>query len=102
MEQEEGTGLVWENTRLSTLLKHEAYIGDVLTNKSYRPTRNTQVINKGERDQYYIEAHHEPIIDRETFERVQELIKRKLLWTGKKRFTQEERAFLDSVRKGNK
>ena len=63
MEQEEDTGLVWENNRLTTLLRHEAYIGDVLTNKSYCPARHVQVANKGERDQYYIEAHHEPIVD---------------------------------------
>lgn len=102
MEREEGTGIIWENSRLSTLLRHEAYIGDVLTNKSYCPAHNTQVVNRGERDQYYIEAHHEPIIERETFDRVQELVKRKLLWTGRKRFTQEERALLDNARHGNK
>ncbi len=98
MEQEEDTGLVWENNRLTTLLRHEAYIGDVLTNKSYCPARHVQVANKGERDQYYIEAHHEPIVDRETWERVQELVKRRLLWTGKRQFTQEERALLDFAR----
>ena len=52
MEQEEDTGLVWENNRLTTLLRHEAYIGDVLTNKSYCPARHVQVANRGERDQY--------------------------------------------------
>ena len=99
MEQEEDTGLVWENNRLTTLLRHEAYIGDVLTNKSYCPARHVQVANRGERDQYYIEAHHEPIVDREAWDRVQELVRRRLLWTGKKQFTQEERTILNSARR---
>ena len=101
MEQEEDTGLVWENNRLTTLLRHEAYIGDVLTNKSYCPARHVQVANRGERDQYYIESHHEPVIDRETFDRVQELVKRKLLWTVRKRFTQEEQELLNIARNGS-
>ena len=101
MEREEETGLVWDNYRLTKLLKHEAYIGDVLTNKSYRPSRNRQVPNRGERDQYYIESHHEPIIDRVTYDKVQELVKRKLLWTVRKRFTQEERELLNSARNGS-
>lgn len=101
MEREEETGRVWDNYRLTTLLKHEAYIGDVLTNKSYRPSRNRQVANRGERDQYYIESHHEPIIDRETYDKVQELVKRKLLWTVRRRFTQEERELLNIARNGS-
>ena len=101
MECEEETGLVWDNYRLTKLLKHEAYIGDVLTNKSYRPSRNRQVPNRGERDQYYIESHHEPIIDRVTYDKVQELVKRKLLWTVRKRFTQEERELLNIARNGS-
>ena len=100
MEREEETGLVWDHNRLSTLLRHEAYIGDVLTNKTYRPSRNRQVANRGERDQYYIEAHHEPIVDRETYDRVQALVKRKLLWTGRKTFTPEDREMLESARRG--
>ena len=101
MEQEEDTGLVWENNRLTTLLRHEAYIGDVLTNKSYCPARHVQVANRGERDQYYIEAHHEPIVDREAWDRVQELVRRRLLWTVRKRFTQEEQELLNIARNGS-
>lgn len=96
MEQEDGTGVVWGNTRLSYMLTNEAYIGDVLTNKTYCPNRNSQIINRGERDQYYIEGHHEPIIDRETFDRVQTLVKRKLLWTRRKTFTQEDMDILNN------
>lgn len=82
-------------------LYEDLRIGDVLTNKSYRPSRNRQVANRGERDQYYIESHHEPVIDRETFDRVQELVKRKLLWTVRKRFTQEEQELLNIARNGS-
>lgn len=98
MEEEEGTGQVWGNTRLKTLLTHEAYIGDVLTNKTYRPNHNKQVVNRGEVDQYYIEGHHEAIIDKETFDRVQLLIEKGLLRSGRKTFSEEDLAILNSAR----
>ncbi len=97
MEQRDGTGLVWKNTRLTYMLTHEAYIGDILTNKTFCPNRGTQLVNHGERDQYYIEGHHEAIVDREVFARVQELVKRRLLWSGRKTFTQEDLDFLNNV-----
>ena len=97
IEREEGSNYVWKNGRLTLMLTHEAYIGDVLTNKTYCPNRDTQVLNHGERDQYYIEGHHEPIVDRETFARVQTLIKRKLLYSGKRTFSQEDLDFLNNV-----
>jgi DNA invertase Pin-like site-specific DNA recombinase len=77
LEVGDNTNIVWSRGRVYRILTNEAYIGDILTNKTFKPdflSRNS-VINKGQRSQYYIEGHHEGIVDRDTFERVGELIK---------------------------
>lgn len=81
MEAEEDSDLRWKQSRVYDMLRNEAYIGDILTNKIFTPDYLTKrkVRNKGQRTQYYIEGHHEPIIDRETFEKVGALISRKAL-----------------------
>ncbi len=65
----------WAHTAVSYILSNERYIGDSLWQKTYAtdtlPTR--QVKNHGEREQHYAEATHPPIIDRNTFQAVQEL-----------------------------
>jgi len=61
----------WRTTQISTILKQEKYIGDALLQKTYSNTEREMVKNNGEVTQYYIENDHEPIIDRETFERAQ-------------------------------
>lgn len=97
MDQEAGIDRPWSHQRMIHMLNHEAYIGDLLTNKSYKLDVNTQVKNNGERDQYYIEEHHEPIVSREIHERVKELVRRGLLRSGRVNFTAEEKAFLLNV-----
>lgn len=76
MEINTGTGLEWTQSRIYAMLTSEVYIGDILTNKSFTADYLTKKISKnnGQRSQYYLEGHHEPIIDRATFERVGELI----------------------------
>ena len=65
----------WGHTTISYILSNERYIGDSLWQKTYAtetlPAR--KVINHGEREQYYAEGTHPPIIDRETFFVAQEL-----------------------------
>jgi hypothetical protein len=51
--------------------------------------------NHGERNQFYIEAHHEPIIQKKVFDRVQLLMERGLLNSRRKNYSQEERAILE-------
>lgn len=99
METDGGTEQRWTHQRMLHMLTHEAYIGDVLTNKTFMLDINTQLRNNGERDQYYIEGHHEPIVSRAVFKRVKELIKRGLLRTGRMSFSQEEKEFLSNVLK---
>jgi len=83
MEVKQGSGVRWTQARLCGMLKSEAYIGDILTNKCFKPDFLSKrvVRNTGQRTQYYLEGHHEPIIDRETFERVGNLISQNALRT---------------------
>ena len=76
MEIKERTGVGWTQSRVYSMLTSEIYIGDVLTNKTFTADYLTRKIsiNKGQKQQYYLEGHHEPIIDKTTFEKVGELI----------------------------
>lgn len=67
---------IWSKSTIQDILKNEKYIGDALLQKSFA-VNGKQVMNNGELQQFYIENDHEPIIDKETFSRVQqELITR--------------------------
>ncbi|MPN22506.1 hypothetical protein SDC9_169889 [bioreactor metagenome] len=77
LEHRDNTKLVWTQQRIHRMLKNETYIGDILTNKSYKPDMlsGKQIKNRGERNQYYIEGHHEAIVGRDIFESVEKMIK---------------------------
>jgi DNA invertase Pin-like site-specific DNA recombinase len=66
----------WHHTAISYILQNERYIGDKLYQKTFATDTLPfqQVRNKGERDRYYIKNAHPPIIGRELFELVQQLI----------------------------
>jgi DNA invertase Pin-like site-specific DNA recombinase len=97
MEQYGRTGVVWTQVRLRSLLLNEAYKGDLLIYKCYMQDYLTKklVRNNGEHEQFYIEEHHEPIVDPEIFDRVGRLISCDLLNSGyvhkRERFLREER-----------
>ncbi len=57
----------WRATTVRGILFNEKYVGDVLMQKSYTDSQFNRHINRGEKDQYYIENHHEAIISREDF-----------------------------------
>lgn len=73
LDKTETDGYSWRRGRVRDLLRHEAYIGDLLTNKfvivDYLSRK--QIPNRGIADQYYLENHHPPIVSREQFARVQ-------------------------------
>ncbi len=73
------SGIEWKKKAVRYILTNEKYMGDCLWQKSY--TENVFPFKKpkngGEADQYYVADHHEPIISRETFESVQELLKKR-------------------------
>ena len=97
LEEEDGTGKVWNQTPLVNLLTNYAYVGDYLSNKE------TQVFvegelrrrkNRGEADQYYISGHHEAIISHELFDCVQELVKNHTLFVKRSRFSEYEKQLI--------
>lgn len=64
---------------LNTILRNEIYIGDRRMQKCFvaDPIKHNKVKNRGELPQYYISDCHEPIIDREMFDKVQEILDRR-------------------------
>ena len=69
----------WQHSSISYILRNERYVGDALLQKRY--TTDTlpyqRKTNHGEREQYYLPQSHPPIIDRETFNAVKELLDRR-------------------------
>lgn len=65
----------WSTSTIDRMLSNEKYIGQVLMQKTYTPDFLTgkQVKNQGQLAMYLVENAHEPIIDRETFEKVQRM-----------------------------
>lgn len=71
----------WSNTVILRILRNEKYVGDLEQGKTYTPDPLThkKKYNKGSEQRYYIENHHpeSAIIDRETWNKVQALLKEK-------------------------
>ena len=72
--------LTWSSGMVRKILHNEKYVGDVLLQKTYTVDCIThkKAVNHGERTMYLVSDHHEPIIDRVTYNLVQqELARRK-------------------------
>lgn len=69
----------WNATTIKRMLRNEKYKGDALLQKTYTTDFLTQKknINRGELPQYYVENNHEAIVDRETFDAVQQVLENK-------------------------
>ena len=70
---------VWRTSTVRSILSNEKYKGDCLRQKTYTVDYLTKTVkkNEGERTQYYLKDSHPAIIDKDTFELVQEeLVKR--------------------------
>ena len=85
--QRKGKQCHWTPGTVKLMLTNEKYIGDQLFQKKYTtdtlPVR--QMLNKGEREQYYYSQRHEPIISREDFDKVQKILnEHKKSFKGKK------------------
>jgi len=64
----------WSTSTIDRMLSSEKYVGDVLLQKTFTAgAAGFQVENAGQQDMYFIRGNHEPIIDRETWLRVQKL-----------------------------
>lgn len=68
-------GNKWCESTIRGILKNEKYIGDVLMGKTFTidPISHKRLSNLGEVDKHYYKEHHEPIISKELFDRVQEI-----------------------------
>ena len=67
----------WSPERVRFALVNEAYRGDILTSKTIvldYLTKKT-VKNNGQMEQYYLEEHHEPIVQPDVFDTIQDYIK---------------------------
>lgn len=76
--QEQGVptrrGGQWTGSTVKSILTNEKYYGAAIFNKTYTDSNFKRHKNNGESDRYYAEEHHEAIISKSEFEKVQELI----------------------------
>ena len=73
----------------SSILRNEKYKGDALLQKTYTEDYLSKKVrkNRGEVKQYLVEHSHEPIIDPEIFDRVQEVLAKQRPYKAKLRDT---------------
>lgn len=67
----------WTCTTIRGMVCNEKYIGDALFQKTYADSNFNRHRNDGEKEQYLIRNHHEPIISREDFEAAQTAIEQR-------------------------
>lgn len=69
----------WSGTGIREILRNNAYIGEILSQKSYSADHLSRksTRNWGEKKQYLIEDHHEAIIDKQTFKMAQLMLKKR-------------------------
>jgi len=67
----------WHESTVRGIIKNEKYKGDLLQGKTFTvdPITHRRLDNMGEKEQFYIENNHEPIISDELFDRAQEILK---------------------------
>ena len=80
---------LWDIYMIKRILKDEIYIGTVITHKTERKDIHKQGKKVKREKQYIFENHHEAIISKEQFQRVQEMMKKRVknssMYTKKKR-----------------
>ena len=73
------TTVRWHGKTIRYILSNERYIGDSMFQKEFTtdtlPFKSKK--NRGEKPKYYVENTHAPIIDKETFNAVQRLLKQR-------------------------
>jgi site-specific DNA recombinase len=69
----------WRESTIEGILHNEKYIGDMLLQKTFVPDHLTKIWrrNYGELPRYYVSCNHEPIIDRDTFDKVQAILRKR-------------------------
>lgn len=72
---------VWRNTVILKILKNEKYCGDLKQKKTITPDYLThqKKYNQGEEEFIFLKNHHEPIVERELWEKAQrEIVRRNI------------------------
>lgn len=74
-----GNNIMWNNASIVRLLRNEKYVGDLIQKKSITPDYLThqKKRNTGEEEMITIRDHHEPIIERDLWNYVQEELTRR-------------------------
>ncbi|GAE89374.1 site-specific recombinase [Acetivibrio straminisolvens JCM 21531] len=64
------------------IIKNEKYIGDLVQGKTITvdPITHRRIDNRGEADMFYLEDAHPAIIDRDTWDKAQAILKRRNEW----------------------
>lgn len=70
---------LWSNTVILRVLRNEKYVGDLCQKKTITPNYLThqKKYNRGEEEVVYLTNHHEPIIDRQLWDRTQAELRRR-------------------------
>ena len=78
-------GNEWDHAAVRRILQNEKYCGDLLLQKFYKENHITKrkMKNDGVLAKYYVSDAHEPIIDKDTFEKAQELLNEKKAYAPK-------------------
>ena len=68
----------WSGAAVRDIIQNERYPGDALCQKKHTPDYLThkRIRNHGAVRQYIVRNHHEPIIDRDTFAKAQEVLRK--------------------------
>ena len=66
----------WTQNSIVNVLRNERHCGAVLARKTWTPNYKTHKVrkNRGDRNQYYDQNHHTPIISRDDFHAVQKML----------------------------
>ena len=67
----------WRASTIRGILRNEKYTGACLFQKTYSDFHFKRHKNNGDRDQFLIEDHHEPIVSKEEFEMVETLLQQR-------------------------
>ncbi|MGG1531433.1 recombinase family protein [Brevibacillus agri] len=66
-------GKQWHDRVVRDLLKRETLVGDFVYNRTYR--KGTRIFTRPEEEWIRIENHHDPILDRDTFDAIQKIFR---------------------------
>lgn len=71
----------WHPSPIKDIIRNEKYVGDICGQKFFitSPLTHKQKRNRGQKPKYYSKNHHEAIIDRETWDKAQEIYNKRSL-----------------------